>query len=528
MKNLKIGTRLSVAFGLLVAFLLGVSALAMVNLNEASERTQVLVDETFLKAELAHQIKDNSNFAARQLRNALLSRNSDEAAQYLQQVAQMRSQNEPLTRKFESLIRTEEGRRIFEEMTKLQSRYRDVRARVVDMIKQGQKDEARDLLFGEMRKEQTAFFDGLDKVVKKQADMMVRSGNEIASAAHNATITIMILALVATAIAAFCGWLITRSVTGPARVAVESANRVADGDLSFGIEAKANDEMGQLMGALQKMNVSLTQIIGGVRTSVGAISAAAEQISSENASLASRTEEQAASLEQTAASMTQLTETVKQNADNAVQAKVLATNASNIADTGHTAVQEMLETIGRVNDSATRISEITSLIEGIAFQTNILALNAAVEAARAGEQGRGFAVVASEVRSLAQRSSAAAKEIKGLIDTSVGMIQDSSRQAGEVGDTVERVKQEVYKVSEIVAEISAASEQQSDGIEQVHSAVSQIDHVTQQNAALVEETAAASRALEEQAIELRHAISVFKLGESAEEVGAGRRLGYVR
>ena len=512
MKNLKIGLRLSAGFGLLVALLIGISALAMVQLDDASDRSQMLVGETFIKAELAHQIKDNSNFAARQLRNAILSRNTDEAGQYLQQVAKMRSQNEPLTQKFESLIRSEEERNLFEEMKTLQSRYRDVRARVVDMIKQGQTDEARDLLFGEMRKEQNAFFDGLDKVVKKQADLMVLSGNEIAAAAHNATMIIMMLALAATAIAASFGWLITRSVTGPARIAVESANRVADGDLTLRIEAKANDEMGHLMRALQKMNANLTQIIGGVRTSVGAINAAAGQISSENASLASRTEEQAASLEQTAASMTQLTETVKQNADNAVQAKELATNASNIADTGHTAVQEMLETIGRVNESAARISEITSLIEGIAFQTNILALNAAVEAARAGEQGRGFAVVASEVRSLAQRASAAAKEIKGLIDTSVGMIQDSSRQAGEVGATVERVKQEVYKVSEIVAEISAASEQQTDGIEQVHSAVSQIDHVTQQNAALVEETAAASRALEEQVIELRHAISVFKLG----------------
>ena len=512
MNNLKIGSRLSAAFGLLVALLIGISALAMAHLNAASERTQELVGETYLKAELAHQMKDYANLAARQLRNAVLARNSEEVAQYLQQLAQTRAQNESVMRKLDSLARSEDGRRHFDEMKAVQSRYRDVRARAVDMIKQGQKDEARDLLFGELRKEQSAYFDALDRIVKLQADLMVRSGNETSSAARSATMTIMILALAATAIAVSCGWLITRSVAGPARIAVESANRVADGDLTLRIDAKANDEMGQLMRALQKMNASLAQIIGGVRTSVGAISSAAGQIASENASLASRTEEQAASLEQTAASMTQLSETVKQNSDNALQAKVLATNASNIADTGHTAVQEMLETIGRVNESAAKISEITSLIEGIAFQTNILALNAAVEAARAGEQGRGFAVVAGEVRSLAQRASAAAKEIKGLIDTSVDMIQDSSRQAGEVGATVERVKQEVYKVSEIVAEISAASEQQTDGIEQVHSAVSQIDHVTQQNAALVEETAASSRALEEQVIELRHAISVFKMG----------------
>jgi methyl-accepting chemotaxis protein len=269
--------------------------------------------------------------------------------------------------------------------------------------------------------------------------------------------------------------------------------------------------MGQLMRALQKMNTSLTQIIRGVRSGVETIDSAANQIASENTSLASRTEQQAASLEQTAASMTQLTETVKQNTDNAHQAKALAANASGIADSGHSAVQEMLGTIGRVSDSATKISEITSLIEGIAFQTNILALNAAVEAARAGEQGRGFAVVASEVRSLAQRSSTAAKEIKGIIETSVGMIEDSSRQAGEVGASVDKIKQAVHQVLGIVTEISIASEQQSEGINQVHSAISEIDRMTQQNAALVEEAAAATASLREQSGQLLDAVAVFRL-----------------
>jgi methyl-accepting chemotaxis protein len=360
----------------------------------------------------------------------------------------------------------------------------------------------------------------LDGVVKYQADMMVRSGNETAAAASNATVTITILALVATALAALCGWAITRSVAAPAQAAVVSANRVAAGDLTGRIEARSNDEMGQLMRALQKMNASLAQIIGGVRTSVETISSAAQQIASENAALASRTEEQAASLEQTAASVTQLTETVKQNTDSALQAKTLAANASDVADTGHLAVQDMLGMIGRVNDSATKISEITSLIEGIAFQTNILALNAAVEAARAGEQGRGFAVVAGEVRSLAQRSSAAAKEIKEIIESAVGMIQDSSRQAGKVGASVDEVKQAVRQVLEIVSDISVASQQQHEGIEQVHSAVNQIDLVTQQNAELVEESAAASRSLEEQAVELHAAISIFKVDGSMDALRA--------
>jgi methyl-accepting chemotaxis protein len=513
MNNLKIGVRLASAFGLLIMLLVGISILAAAQLKAASQRSQELVGETYAKVELAHQIKDNANFAARQLRNALLAGNADEVARYLEEVEQVRVKTAPLSQQLDALVRSAEGRRLFDQMKAAQSRYRDVRAKAIDLVKQGQKDAARDLLFGDLRKEQQAFFGALDGVVKHQAERMIQSGNETAAAASNATVTITILAVVATALAVLCGWAITRSVAAPVQAAVASANRVAGGDLTGRIEARTNDEKGQLMRALQKMNASLAQIIGGVRTSVETINSAAQQIASENAALASRTEEQAASLEQTAASMTQLTETVKQNTDNAQQAKTLAANASDIADTGHVAVQDMLDMIDRVNDSATQISEITSLIEGIAFQTNILALNAAVEAARAGEQGRGFAVVAGEVRSLAQRSATAAKEIKQIIETAVGMIQDSSRQAGKVGNSVNEVKQAVRQVLEIVAEISIASQQQTEGIEQVHSAVSQIDLVTQQNAALVEESAAASRSLEEQASELRAAIAVFKVDE---------------
>ncbi|MBP0625096.1 methyl-accepting chemotaxis protein [Cupriavidus consociatus] len=511
LKNLKIGVRLSAAFGLLIVLLVGISVFAALELRSASQRTEELVSETYLKAELAHKIKDYANFAARQLRNAALAADADEAEHYLQGIAQIGVPYASVLKKLDALVRGGEGRRIFDEMRIAQLRYRNVRDKVVDLIKQGQKDPARDLMFGELRKEQQAYFDALDKLVKFQADLMAQSGNNTASAVHNAMITIAMIALSATVLALLSGWMITRSVAVPARTAVESASRIANGDLTTHIEASTKDEMGQLMRALQAMNASLGRIVGGVRTSVEGIGSAVSHIASENAALASRTEQQAAMLEQTAASMTQLTEAVKQNTDNAHQAKALAANASDIADTGYSVVQEMLGTMGHVNESASKISEITSLIEGIAFQTNILALNAAVEAARAGEQGRGFAVVASEVRSLAQRASAAAKEIKETIEVSVGMIEDTSRRAGEVGATVAQIKQAVRKVLDIITEISIASEQQADGIEQVHSAVSQLDHVTQQNAALVEESAASSHSLEERAVELRTVISIFKV-----------------
>ncbi|MDT8840198.1 methyl-accepting chemotaxis protein [Paraburkholderia fungorum] len=284
-------------------------------------------------------------------------------------------------------------------------------------------------------------------------------------------------------------------------------------DLTQRAPVRSMDEIGQTATAFNALISRVAEVLCSVRSSSESVSVASQEIASGNTDLSARTEEQAASLEETASSMTQLTGTVKQNADNARQANALATNATDIADTGNEAVQLMVGTIGKISDSSTRIADITALIEGIAFQTNILALNAAVEAARAGEQGRGFAVVASEVRSLAQRSAAAAKEIKELIGSSAAIIQDGSKQAVEVGATMSRVKQAIKQVSDIVGEIAAASEEQSRGIEQVNQAVNQMDEVTQQNAALVEQAAAAAHSLEEQATALKTAVAVFTVND---------------
>lgn len=309
-----------------------------------------------------------------------------------------------------------------------------------------------------------------------------------------------------------------RAISRPLNRAVDLANHIANGKLENPVVVDSGGEFGELLDALKKMDQQLSETVRGIKTSTESVAVASREIASGNIDLSARTEEQAASLEETAASMTQLTETVKQNADNARHANTLASNANAMADTGKDSVQAMVGTIGKISTSSSKISEITGVIESIAFQTNILALNAAVEAARAGEQGRGFAVVASEVRSLAQRSATAAKEIKELISSSVTTIQDGAMQAAEVSASMGEVKLAIKQVSDIVGEIAAASEEQSRGIEQVNQAIGQMDEVTQQNAALVEESAAAAQSLEEQANRLREAVSVFKLAETAQAV----------
>jgi methyl-accepting chemotaxis protein-1 (serine sensor receptor) len=318
------------------------------------------------------------------------------------------------------------------------------------------------------------------------------------------------------------GWWLIRSITAPLNYAIEIAQAVASGDLTREICVDTRNEMGRLLLALQEMNRSLCQIVVQVRVGTDTIATASAQIAGGNLDLSSRTEQQAASLEETASSMEQLTATVKQNASHAQHATDLAQSASEVASRGGAVVSEVVSTMDAINEASRRIADITTVIDGIAFQTNILALNAAVEAARAGEQGRGFAVVAQEVRTLAQRSADAAKEIKRLIEDSVDKVDAGSRLVAEAGNTMGDVVRSVQKVGGIISEISLASREQSDGIEQVNLAIMQMDTVTQQNAALVEEAAAAAAALSEQAATLSHAVSVFRTPDAQQQPSAHR------
>jgi methyl-accepting chemotaxis protein len=345
------------------------------------------------------------------------------------------------------------------------------------------------------------------------SNLIEESSNQTQSSASTnlAKVVILIVALSAWVILLALAFFFGRSIIRPLNNAIEIARHVADGDLTSRIEVRSRDETGQLMQALKDMNTSLGDIVGEVRITTDSITTAAQQIAAGNGDLSQRTEQQASSLEETASSMEELTSTVKQNAENAKQANQLAANASDIAVKGGLAVGEVVQTMASISTSSKKIVDIISVIEGIAFQTNILALNAAVEAARAGEQGRGFAVVATEVRNLAQRSAAAAKEITTLISDSVDKVEIGSKQVDLAGTTMSEIVTAVKRVTDIMAEITAASNEQSAGIEQVNQAIIQMDEVTQQNAALVEQAAAAAEAMQEQAGTLMEAVSIFKL-----------------
>ena len=370
--------------------------------------------------------------------------------------------------------------------------------------------------------------DPLNQAALAEMDQLVEHANATTSAVlteaaardrqlKQITLVVSVLAIV---VGAAFAWLITRTIAGPLHEAVSIAERVAAGDLTSHIEAGGRDEITRLYAALRTMNSSLAAMVGNVRAATDSIGTASREIAAGNLDLSSRTEEQASALEETASSMEELTATVRQNADNALQANALAESASGVARRGGDVVAQVVSTMGSINASSKKIVDIISVIDSIAFQTNILALNAAVEAARAGEQGRGFAVVASEVRSLAQRSAGAAKEIKALIDDSVANVGVGSTLVAKAGETMHEILASVQSVTTIIAEIRVASAEQSTGIEEVNQAISQMDQTTQQNAALVEEAAASAESLQDQAASLARLVSVFKLDNAQAGYGA--------
>jgi methyl-accepting chemotaxis protein len=399
---------------------------------------------------------------------------------------------------------------------------------LVRLRKDGEVQDATEFLLKETGPSLAAVLKALDAFVAYESKLAGDAATDVEQVYRSSQILMLVLGIAGIAIGAGVAWFITRSITGPLNKAVDLAETVASGDLSSHIDAGSGDETGRLLNALRAMNDSLLNVVSQVRTGTDAISTASSEIAAGNMDLSSRTEHQASSLEETASSMEELTSTVKQNADNARQANTLAKSASEVASKGGSIVAQVVDTMGTINDSSRKIVDIIGVIDGIAFQTNILALNAAVEAARAGEQGRGFAVVASEVRNLAQRSAAAAREIKELINASVANVDTGSRLVNDAGQTMGDIVSSIQRVTDIMGEITSASQEQTLGIEQINAAIAQMDEVTQQNAALVEQAAAASQSMQEQAGNLATVVGFFKTGTHAVAAAAVRRAAPVR
>ncbi|GGD97132.1 methyl-accepting chemotaxis protein [Caballeronia grimmiae] len=416
--------------------------------------------------------------------------------------------------KYDSLPREADENALAKNVADARADMRQAINRFSAAIEAGDKEAISRIAFHDMPTSYTQCIEAFGKLQDFQIADAKRQTAE--SDARVSTLrTLGVLALLVGLATAALGWfLLRRAIMTPLTEALKHFEHISNGDLTHEVSIRTRDEMGQLLAGVAAMKEELAATVGTVRLSSEAIASASKQIAAGNTDLSSRTEEQAASLQETAASMEELTSTVKQNSENAKQASGLADNANVVANEGSAIVGQVVDTMAGIEESSTKIAEIIAMIEGIAFQTNILALNAAVEAARAGEQGRGFAVVASEVRSLAQRSSAAAKEIKDLIETSGNRVQAGTELVARAGETMQRVGTAIQRVTDIMGEIASASNEQSRGIEQVNQAISQMDEVTQQNAALVEEAAAAAGSMEDQAKQLSAAVAVFRTAQT--------------
>jgi methyl-accepting chemotaxis protein len=509
--NLKVGTRLGYGFGMVMLLLIGITGVGIIDLRALNQSTDLIVKDRYPKVAMANTVLEEINVIAIAMRNTLVLNNETDIKEELNAIVSARKNINENLGELDRLLSTPKGKEIFNAIRSARDKYRAGQDEFIQLVADGKKPEATTLLLNTLMQTQKAYLKEVRNLVRLGGVLMDKSSDEATAQYNSGVILILSLAGVAILLAGGFAYWVTRSITGPLNEAVKIAQTVASGDLTNRIEVKTTDETGQLLQALKDMNDSLFKIIGEVRSGTDTIATASSQIASGNLDLSSRTEEQASSLEETASSMEELTSTVKQNADNARQANQLAVSASDVALKGGAVVSQVVNTMGSINESAKKIVDIIGVIDGIAFQTNILALNAAVEAARAGEQGRGFAVVATEVRSLAQRSAAAAKEIKTLIGDSVNKVEVGSKLVDEAGSTMQEIVDSVRRVTDIMGEITAASSEQSAGIEQVNQAIAQMDEVTQQNAALVEEAAAAASSLQNQAGNLAHVVSIFKL-----------------
>jgi methyl-accepting chemotaxis protein len=516
--NMKVGTRLIAGFLFIVLLGTVVAAIGIVNLDRMNERARGMYQEELLGVSYAKEANIDLVYIGRALRSALLASNEAQRSQMLGKVDEYRKWMRENLDQARPLFTKPEGKRVFAELDTRLRQYDSDLNDLLGKIKNEPLQQQRatvDYLFTTFLPRAQVIDDQMTDLSKLKENN-ARAANQENKEAYETSRALMIVLVVLSALSsASLAALITRSLTrqlgGEPRYAAEVAERIANGDLHAEVALRDGDQS-SLLYAMRCMRDRLAAIVAEVRSGTDAIASASQQIAAGNLDLSSRTEEQASALEETASSMEELTSTVKQNAEHARQANTLAASASNVAGQGGTVVAQVVDTMAAIDEASRKIVDIIGVIDGIAFQTNILALNAAVEAARAGEQGRGFAVVASEVRNLAQRSAAAAKEIKQLIGDSVSKVEAGSKLVNEAGGTMGEVVTSIQRVADIMSEIASASHEQTAGIEQINQAIVQMDTVTQQNAGMVEEAAAAAEALQAQAAKLADLVSVFKVG----------------
>jgi len=520
LNNMKVGTRLALGFALVLVLLVAVAVVGILRMAQIQDRLDHVISVSNVSTGLVIDMRNNVSDRLASLRVLTLMTDpadmEPELAKFKDQTAKYTEAQNKLTTIFAANANDKE-KTLLAQIKEHEATAMPAIARASELYLANNAMDATRVMIREVRPVQKKWTDALNQLAAQEEKQNAQSKVDAEAAFSNARNFMLVLLVIAVVLGAAAAWFITRSLIkqlgGEPGYTAKIAGSIANGDLSITIDTKESDR-GSLLVEMKEMRNSLVGIVQQVRRGTETIGTASREIAAGNIDLSSRTELQASSLEKTASAMEQLTSTVKQNADNAREANTLAATASNVALKGGDVVAQVVGTMGEINTSASKIADIIGVIDGIAFQTNILALNAAVEAARAGEQGRGFAVVASEVRNLAQRSAAAAKEIKTLIGDSLDKVERGSKLVGQAGVTMEEVVSSVKRVTDIMSDIASASAEQSAGIAQVNTSIIEMDGMTQQNAALVEQAAAAAQSLQDQAGELARVVSIFKLEEN--------------